>query len=279
MIHQVKSNSWCYAAFSRALFCAILLLASIPNVSAEDEVWDPLEGFNRGVFWFNDKVDVYIFEPIAIGYDFIVPDLLQDGVNNVFDNLRYPQYLLSDVVQLKFGQAAEHTGRFLINSTLGVAGIFDVAQYFGLEEHYEDFGTALGYHGVSGGPYLVLPLLGPSNLRDLLGRGVDTVASPLFWYGQADAHDRTQNSIVYGAAGTLFVQTRADLLDAIDSAKKASVDYYSFAKSAYSQRRRAYIDDKGVGKPRSAAEMLEDEDDAFEDELDEDELEDGELGE
>lgn len=217
----------------------------------EEEVSDPLEGWNRGVFWFNDHLDMYLLEPIADGYDYIMPEPVQTGVVNVFDNLAYPKYLVSSVFQLKFEQAAEHTGRFLINSTLGLAGIFDVAKHFGLEKHSEDFGTALGYHGVGPGPYLVLPILGPSNFRDGFGRIVDGFLNPVPWIAAETSDGSDAAAITLGVTALDAVQTRADLDEAIEAAKEASLDYYLFVQSAYYQNRKALINDKQVEKDES----------------------------
>ncbi len=209
-----------------------------------DEVWDPIEPVNRGIFWFNDQADIYVFEPVSRGYDYVVPRPAQNCVDNFFKNIRSPIYLVSDIFQLKFGQAATHTGRFLINTTLGIAGLFEVADKFGLKYHYEDFGVMLGYWGLPPGPYLVIPLLGPSNLRDGFGRIVDAFLNPTFYAGQVT--DTSGNSAVAISGGLyLFdsINTRARLLDAIRSAKDASLDYYSFVQATYGQLRLNYIYD------------------------------------
>lgn len=212
-----------------------------PGMAQEDN--DPLETVNRGVFWFNDKVDVYILEPVAKGYDYVVPDPVQKGVDNFFNNLKYPVFLLSDLLQFKFDQAATHTGRFLINTVFGLVGIFDVAEPLGLTYHYEDFGTALGHHGVPSGPYLVLPFLGPSNTRDLVGRVADSFLDPVFYlrtYGM-DKETALWTGVGLKAVDTL--NTRAGLLDAVESGKSASLDYYLFLRSAYYQIRQNRIYD------------------------------------
>lgn len=207
------------------------------------EIDDPFEGFNRRIFWFNDKLDIYFIEPLAEGYDYVVPNFVQQRVRNFFENIGYPVYLLSDVVQLKFGQAAHHTGRFVLNTTVGLAGLFDVATDWGLPRHKEDFGIALGYHGVPPGPYLVLPLLGPSNVRDLGGRIVDAFLDP-FYYTEfyiEPSHDAFWLSA--GVKTVEVLQTRADLLDAVQDAKDSSLDYYLFIQSTYYQVRQNLIHD------------------------------------
>ena len=209
----------------------------------EEEISDPIEPVNRGIFWFNDKLDVYVLEPVAQGYSDTVPDGIQRGVHNFFLNLRYPRYLVSDVVQLKFTQAAEHTGRFLLNSTLGIAGLFDVAAEVGLEDHNEDFGIALAYHGVPAGPYLVLPLLGPSNLRDTVGTVVDTFLDPLSLLYYSSLDDAVVLPIDLGLRTIRVIDQRAGLLDAVEAAKESSVDYYLFIQSAYYQHREGVLYD------------------------------------
>lgn len=243
----------------KQILLSFFILISPFSVFADEEVKDPIEGFNRGVFAVNDFMDVYLFEPVAKGYDYVTPQPVQDSVNNFFENLGYPSYLLSDVVQLKFGQAAEHTGRFLINSTLGVAGLFDVAKYFGLEEHKEDFGIALAYHDVPPGPYMVLPLIGPTNLRDLVGTGVDVLVNPFFWMARTEMHDRTQNTIIYSAQGLQTIQIRADLIEAIDAGKDSSLDFYSFVRKTYYQKRESLLTDKEYSN--SADDLFEDDED------------------
>jgi len=233
-----------------------LLLAVLPNlaVAQDDEVWDPIEPVNRGIFWFNVQVDNYLLEPVAEGYDYVLPGFMKKGVKNFFRNLQYPQYLLSDLVQLKFEQAGVHTARFLVNSTMGVAGLNDIASYkLGLEHHEEDFGAALGYYGVPGGPYLMLPLLGPSNFRDLVGEIVDGAVYPTSYLDYASVHSATATPINSGLRALSIVSTRARLLEAIKTARESSVDYYGFVKSAHHQRRQATIYDgnapENVGEP------------------------------
>jgi len=173
-----------------------------------------------------------------------VPKPVRRSVDNFFENLNYPVYLLSDVVQLKLGQAGTHTGRFLINSTLGIGGLFDVASEFGLEEHDEDFGTALGHYGVGPGPYIVLPFLGPSSLRDATGLVVDRFVHPSFWVPYVDSPSEVEvRNSFYGTSGLQVIETRADLLEPMRAAKEASLDPYSFFKNTYQQRRQNTIYD------------------------------------
>src|SRR5437879_5361679 len=131
---------------------------------------DPLEGFNRKIFWFNDHLDVYMLEPVAKAWDFVLPRRVETCISNFFWNLHFPIDTLNDALQGKFKHAGSDVGRFLVNTTIGVAGFFDPATSLGLELHWEDFGQTLGWWGVGPGAYLMLPILGPSDLRDEGGR-------------------------------------------------------------------------------------------------------------
>ncbi|WP_448553386.1 MlaA family lipoprotein [Thalassotalea montiporae] len=136
---------------------------------------DPFEGFNRRMYYFNAKADEYVLLPIVSGYKAITPDPVEKGVSNFFSNLGELPTLANALLQLKFDVAATSFGRFALNSTIGLVGLFDVASPIGLKEQNEDFGQTLGYWGVGSGPYLVLPLLGPSSMRDATGLAVDTL--------------------------------------------------------------------------------------------------------
>lgn len=241
------------------LACLVFSTLLALPCSAE-EISDPLEPINRGIFWFNDKADIYVLEPVARGYDFVTPQPVQNSFSNFFDNLRFPVNLVSDLIQFKFGQAATHTGRFLINSTFGLAGFFDPAKELGLNKHYEDLGVALGYHGVPPGPYIVIPLLGPSNLRDAVGRIGQAFLDPTYYLETYGVYEDTALAIAAGKTALDAINTRASLLDAVESAKDASLDYYLFTQSAYHQLRQNHIYD---GDPP--------EKDEFDEEFDEEE--------
>ena len=244
----------------------LLLLTCFPQVRAE-EPWDPLEGMNRGIFTFNDRADRYVLEPVAEGYDWLFPQPVKKGVKNFFGNLRYPSFLLSDIIQFKFSQVLDHTARFLVNSTIGVAGFIDVAKMWGLEEEEEDFGTALAYHGTPAGPYLVIPFLGPSNVRDAFGLAVDSFLNPLqgIYYFDWGHMNSTDQWIFTGSFRSVqFVSTRASLIDAIRTAREASMDYYLFLQGAYYQHRAGVIwdgnppeDKDNLGYPEDEAEAAE----------------------
>ena len=219
---------------------SLLVFASIrPEVSFA-EPSDPLESVNRRVFAFNDFLDIYLLEPVAKGYDYVTPKPIQKGVHNFFRNIKSPVYVVSDLVQFKFSQAGVHTGRFLINTTIGGLGFVDAAQQFGLNHHPEDFGSALGYHGIPEGAYIVLPILGPSNVRDTFGRVIDNFLSPLTYVSSVSDDGE---AIQWGTTGVEAVDTRVHLIDAIESAKETSLDYYSFVKNSYHQVRQNVVYD------------------------------------
>lgn len=240
----LATSRFCVECRVLLVFILSLFLTSSAFAQQDNEVNDPIESVNRGIFWFNDQLDIFVLEPVASGYDDITPNSVQDSIGNFFENLGYPKYLVSDLVQLKFGEAAQHTGRFLINSTIGVAGLFDFATDFGLPHESEDFGIALAYHDVPPGPYLVLPVLGPSNVRDAVGKVVDYFLDPLTMFGRySQASTNTKLAITYGARAVDAIDTRAGLLDAIKTAKESSVDYYLFVQGAYYQHRRGVLFD------------------------------------
>ena len=218
---------------SSALIVALLSGCASTNAPPAD----PLEGLNRGTYAFNDAMDRAVLKPVAKGYQTIIPQFVRSGVSNAFMNLGEAATAFNSLLQGKAGDAASDAGRFLVNSTLGVLGLFDVATPMGLERHNEDFGQTLGKWGVGSGPYLVIPLMGPSTLRDAGGRAVD---SQLGWSRQVD-HIPTRNS----AFAVEIIDVRANLLGAGDALDEAALDKYQFLRDAYLQRRlRAVYDGK-----------------------------------
>jgi phospholipid-binding lipoprotein MlaA len=193
---------------------------------------DPLESLNRKIFAFNDVADKYVLSPVARGYQAVTPDSLERGIGNMFSNLLEITTVINDVLQLKFGQAASDTGRFLINSTVGLAGLFDVASPLGLEKHEEDFGQTLGYWGVVSGPYLVVPFLGPYTLRDSVGGFADVFSD----YITKLDHIPTRNQ--------LWMLRNVDDRGGLFAAEELITgDRYSFIRDAYLQRREYLVND------------------------------------
>ncbi len=231
-----------------AFVCAILLasVAAAPCAHATDDPADPIEGINRSVFAFNDALDSYLLEPVAKGWDFMLPDPVLRSVDNVFSNARYPIDLVNMLLQGELRESGVATGRFVLNTTLGMAGMFDIAATAGLEKHHEDFGQSLGVWGAGANPFLMLPFLGPSNPRD----GAGTLADSLLtvWPYFVDTY------ITWGVGTVYVVNRRAMVLDEVAAAKESSLDYYSFVRNAYHQHRRAEIADS----PESSEDNEED---------------------
>ena len=217
-----------------------------------EQISDPLEGFNRAVFFVNDGLDSILIRPIAYAYGNLVPPFVKRLVSNFFGNLNEPVVFANDLLQLEFEDAGTVAARFLVNSTVGLAGLFDVASEIGLPPHEADFGQTLHAYGVGPGPYLVLPLLGPSNLRDSAGLAVDTLLNPFTWL-----LEREENLII--AAGQGLVR-REELLAALDALRESSVDYYAALRSLYYQDRAVTL---GRGAPPDSS-ALDAEFDAFE---------------
>lgn len=209
------------------------------------EVSDPLEKINRGVFWFNEQADRFVIKPVAKGYDWALPKPVKRGVSNVFDNLFTPVVAVSDLLQGNFQESAEDVGRFVVNSTVGVVGIFDVASGWGLEKRREDIGQAFGAWGIGSGPYLVLPILGPSNVRD----GVGLVGN-YFLLPQNYIDDE---GVRWGVIALGGIDTRYRLLDASTVLEQAALDRYAFVRSSYSQHRQNLIQNTDAGKAVPAA--------------------------
>ena len=205
--------------------------ASGPNANPKD----PLEPMNRSISRFNDSLDENVLKPAATTYKDATPELLQKGVRNVFNNLSDIWSTVNNGLQLKGRDTAESLMRSVVNTVFGIYGIFDVATEIGLERHPEDFGQTLGAWGVPDGPYVVLPLFGPSTLRDTAGMPVDTSAD----YVRNLDHIPTRNSTMT----VRVVAKRADLLGASGLLSEAAIDKYSFTRDAYLQYRRNQIYD------------------------------------
>jgi phospholipid-binding lipoprotein MlaA len=198
---------------------------------------DPWESWNRGVYRINDKVDRAIAAPVARTYVRIVPSPIRTGVSNFFSNLDTPTVMINDALQGKFLAAANDLGRFVLNSTVGLAGILDPATSAGLDRNDEDFGQTLGHWGVHPGPFVELPIFGPSDLRDAPGKVVDSYTNP---------RQYIKNSYVkYGLYLPSLVNTRAHLLP-LDETLKRVYDPYAFVRDAYLQRRAYLVSDGKV---------------------------------
>ena len=197
---------------------------------------DPLQAYNRVMFAFNEKADQYALKPVAKAYRFITPKPVQFVVGNFFSNLGDLWTGFNNLLQGKGKAAASDTARFFVNSTLGFLGFADVATELGLEKHNEDFGQTLGWWGVPSGPYFVIPLLGPSTIRDAASRPVDTYGQPYMWQ---DGHD----ALKWSLWTVDKVHTRASLLDAENALNDAALDKYTLMRDGWLARRRNQVYD------------------------------------
>jgi phospholipid-binding lipoprotein MlaA len=244
-------------AVDTALLCAGVLLAVVactqvaraetvaeePDAAAELDPFDaeldaaaipdPIEPVNRGIFAGNRVVDRVVLDPVTRLYGKVVPDPVKRGVRNVFDNLNQPVVIANDLLQLRLRRAGSATARFVLNSTFGIAGIFDPAREAGLQPHRADFGQTLGRYGVGPGIYLVLPLLGPSSARDAVGTLVDLALRPETWLLPIPPR------VLLG--GTWGISEREQHIEALDALEGSSVDFYATIRTAYWMDREAFV--------------------------------------
>jgi len=254
---QQKENSSLFAMIFISI--TLLLTGCASNEVIETEVGvveaeegsevDPYEGFNRTMFVFNDELDTYVAAPISDAYLWVTPQFVQTGVSNFFDNLKGINVVLNDMMQGKVSQGAEDTGRFAVNSTLGLLGLFDVATEFGLEKHDEDFAQTLAVWGVPQGPYLVLPVLGPATSRGIPGGIFDAAANPATYVGAPVQLLQMLNA-------------RANAEGALNFIDEAALDPYVFTREAFLQHRKHLITD---GESEVTDDLLDLEDDFYED--------------
>ena len=217
----------------------ILLIFQISGCATQSNK-DPIEGFNRAVYKFNDVADGAIIKPISKGYKNIAPKFVVKGINNFFNNIRDVVTVINELLQGKIEYAANDTGRVLVNSTIGLLGFIDIHSINGGERRKEDFGQTLGYWGVSQGAYLVLPFLGPSTTRDAVGLATDTLAfDPISYIN--NVRGRNQVRILQ------FIDARTELLNATSIMDEASLDPYAFQRDAYLQYRQALVNDEPSG--------------------------------
>ncbi|MCS0632924.1 VacJ family lipoprotein [Telluria mixta] len=222
-----------------ALGAAVLLSGCATTANPKD----PFEKFNRAMFSFNDTVDRVALKPAATAYKNVTPTFVQTGVNNFFGNLTDLWSSLNNFAQLKGQDGLNDFMRFAVNSTLGLAGVLDIATPAGMRKHNEDFGQTLGYWGVPSGPYLMLPLLGPSTIRD-------TATLPADWWGDAWTH---VNDVPWRTGGIVLraVDQRASVLDASNLLEDAALDRYEFIRDGYMQRRNSKVLDTDKAQERA----------------------------
>lgn len=218
----------------------------------EGSMTDPFESSNRTIFAFNKAVDKAVIHPVVKGYRFIVPEPGRKGLRNFLRNLKSPVTLANEVLQGDVDGAGKVVLRAVVNTLVGVGGVFDVAGAEGYEYEQEDFGQTLGAWGVGHGPYLVLPILGPSSARDYAGYIVDSFADPLRWY----LFNIDEEGWYYAKVGVEYLDLRESLVDVLEELEKSSIDYYAAVRSTYYQRREALVrddmstpDDTGADHP------------------------------
>ncbi len=219
----------------------------------DGDEYDPWEPMNTNIFAFNRQVDRFVLKPVAKGYNFVMPDLVQVGISNIFYNLRFAPRFLNNVFQGKVKGAGIEAGRFLINSTVGLAGFFDVAKHVDLVTPEEDLGQTLGFYGVKPGPYLMLPFLQPFTVRDLVGYVGDVFLNPINWLvlpiievegvpSVIDHEDRMTSSIIQlGARVGEIVNERSRNLETYQGVEEATLDLYTAVRNAYLQKRAQAI--------------------------------------
>lgn len=216
------------------LLISILSLTGGCATIGSSDPRDPIEGFNRGVYSFNQTMDKMLFDPISNVYKAITPDFLDKGITNIFSNLNDIAVIVNGILQLKINQALTDTIRLVYNSTAGVLGFFDVSTPIGMPKHDEDFGQTLAVWGISSGPYLMVPFFGPTTLRDATGFVVDRgILSPIFYIDNAE--------VKAGLLGLNYIDFKADLLTSKKIIADASIDEYEFVKNAYFEKRAAQI--------------------------------------
>jgi phospholipid-binding lipoprotein MlaA len=229
------------AAMTTGISCA--------HIEGDPDPADPWERMNRGTFRFNEGADRWVIEPIAKGMDFVIPDPAERAIRKFFENSMIPVHFTNALLQFKPAAAAEDLARFVVNTTIGIAGFFDPATHFGLKAHHEDFGQTLGYWGVPPGPYLVLPLLGPSSPRDTVGLIADSAALVYPYF----VPFYVSTSIGVGRQLNL----RSLALDEIAAERKAALDFYAAVRNAHMSFRENLIRDRGE------TEADEDDDDLY----------------
>ncbi|MBM3358007.1 MAG: VacJ family lipoprotein [Betaproteobacteria bacterium] len=222
--------------FRAVVVCGLVALTlALGGCASTGNPRDPLEPINRGIYHFNDGVDNLIFKPAAEVYRGVLPQVVRTGVSNFFSNIGDVIVALNNLLQGKFAQALSDVGRIAVNTTAGLLGVLDVATEIGLQKHNEDFGQTLGYWGIGDGPYLVIPFLGPSTVRDAVGLVADYKTNPITYVDP----NRDRNALY----GLWFVNRRAELLDTTKILETAALDPYEFVRDAYLQRRRNLVYD------------------------------------
>jgi phospholipid-binding lipoprotein MlaA len=243
-----RSHTMTRSASVLVVVLSLLSVGCATQSNAKRDPRDPLEPFNRASYKFNDAIDRAVLKPVAKGYKWIAPQFVETGVSNFFSNLGQPTVIVNDLLQAKFVPALSDTGRLLMNTTLGVGGLFDPASSAGLDKHDEDLGQTLGKWGIPSGPFLMVRLFGPSTVRDGIGSVGDIYTDPV--------HYVERDKIRYGLVALRLINLRARLLDT-DKTLEQTFDKYAFIRNAYLQRREYQVTD-GAVSPAIDEEPLED---------------------
>lgn len=241
-------------SFSRLSLLTAVTVGAFAFTSARADIGDirdPFEKYNRWMFSMNDKLDRHVIEPVARAYRAIVPKPVRTGGHNVITNLKSPITIGNNILQGDLSGAADATVRMVVNTLLGVGGIFDIAGSEGIKDEPEDFGQTLAVWGVGNGPYIVPPVLPPASLRDYTGTLVDMYADPVrLWL-----HNTDEDGWAYFRTGFGLLDTRTQLIDTVSDLRRSSVDYYATMRSAYVQRRVAQIKDSVSSHHESNADI------------------------
>jgi len=211
----------------------------------EIEIYDPLSNYNYLMTTFNDKLFTYLLNPVSKGYAYVTPEIMRTGISNAFHNIKFPIRLVNNLLQGKLQNTSDELERFIVNSTVGIGGLFDPAgTYMHIPAHNEDFGQTLGYYGIGAGFHVVLPLLGPSNVRDIVGLTADAYTSPLQYQSGLEKYKIPEN---YGQAIGIYgfqkLNENSLYLGAYESLKKDAIDLYPFLRDIYEQKRISDIEE------------------------------------
>ena len=243
------------------LLMSVLLLSSCASVHNQDT--SALESYNKAMFEFNYQLDKNIIKPVAKGYKKVTNQFTRNRVSSFFSNLEESQNMVNNLLQGEVKNSGVSIGRFVINSTLGLLGTFDVATSWGLEKKKNTFDATMAKYCVPDGPFVVLPVIGPSTPRHLTGKVADSYTSPLYW-SLANSDNEKSNAIVWGATGLKYLNLRAENMELLDNLEQSSVDYYEATKSAFLQNRKKFVslcsqaDDNGDNVPNYDFDFEED---------------------
>lgn len=231
---------WLRVASQGALICAPLFLAGCastgqsPTAQANN---DPYESFNRKMWWVDLKLYHYALRPVASGYRDVVPDIMQEAIGNIFHNMKTPLFMANNLLQGDFDKFGDNFARLFLNTTLGLGGMIDIGSRADLPYQEADLGQTFGSWGIDSGPYLVLPLLGPSDPRDLVGYGIESVGDP--FSVEMRAHGYTYAPYIRG--GVEIIHNQAQNIDQFDELERSSLDFYAAARSLYQQNREGMV--------------------------------------